>query len=105
MRSIILLSFVLLTGCVSHDPQIDHLKYQIATLQNQVDDINERVDNTHKVAVGANKKAIKATSDVKASKQVAEKAVGNSEEAKTAVKSLIEQLPLPPARPVYTEHE
>lgn len=106
MRSIILLTFLLLAGCATTpDPKVAQMQQQITALQSQVDTINKNLDYTHRVAVGANKKAASNTTAIKATKQAAAEADENADEAKTAVKTLFEQLPLPPVRPVYTEHE
>lgn len=106
MRSIILLTLLLLTGCVTTpDPQIAQLQQQVTSLQSQVDTIVKNLDYTHRVAVGANKKAGVNKTAITQSKKAAAEADENAEQAKDAVKSLMEQLPLPPARPVYRVQE
>lgn len=74
MRTILFLCILAISGCVTQDPQVSQLQYEVRALKEDVAEMSKKLDKTSRTATSASAKATKNAAKVESVKRVAEKA-------------------------------
>lgn len=74
MRTILFLCILAISGCVTQDPQVSQLQYEVRALKEDVAEMSKKLDKTSRTATSASAKATRNAAKVEDVKHVAEKA-------------------------------
>jgi len=97
MRTLLFLCFVAICGCVSQDPRVPQLQYEVRALKEDVTEMSKRLDKTTITATSAKATASKNTQKVDDVKRIADKAADTALNAVLDAKDNDMKSPMPPS--------